>query len=476
MWLFRVVCLLAAACVTWRTAQAYPRPVRLFSRLALPSSTTGSDVEARLYLLYDRVTRKLHWDMLRVDDEIHSIRILLSGGEDVRAFDYREGVRGAAVVVVTDQCGPCACSGNAIVQLSDEILRDAKEGRWQAEWSVSGAAHTVPLHRIVEEPTPTHLVFLPHKYGRVLEIESDPNIPHDPTAFRKGQQGSSQNGSVAECASDGAAMSQHPMLRIDSGGDVVLLSHRSGHPLFWTVFPHPYWDAEKGRAVTLWDCSSVDIATVGGACDAIVNITRRNAISQTDLTAARERHFRDGLLRFSADGAHCGGAGPQSEGACPLVPPMTKPKRSKEDAQEVMLVSLSGVEHLPPVATRAYGVALLLLDKATRCLRWWVVHDVDVAGSPQASPPNAATRIVFHGPAERNEEGDVMFTLDSAASPSTGSRTVSAAEYDDILDGAVYINVCSRWRPGGELRGQVELFGTRELTANEQVLRQLRLV
>jgi len=113
-------------------------------------------------------------------------------------------------------------------------------------------------------------------------------------------------------------------------------------------------------------------------------------------------------------------------------------------------VPLSGAEEVPPVETAAKGTADLTYDPATRTVTWNVSYS-DLSGP--------ATMAHFHGPAAAGKNGPVTIWLSKkgaeAASPITGSATLTPDQAKQFTDGEWYINVHTAANPAGEIRGQM---------------------
>lgn len=103
---------------------------------------------------------------------------------------------------------------------------------------------------------------------------------------------------------------------------------------------------------------------------------------------------------------------------------------------------------VPANTTTGTGSATVTLDgnKIT-----WNVTFSDLSGP--------ATAAHIHGPAPAGKNAGVLVWLStkgkSAASPLTGSATLTAAQASDLMNGECYVNVHTAKNPGGEIRGQL---------------------
>jgi len=120
--------------------------------------------------------------------------------------------------------------------------------------------------------------------------------------------------------------------------------------------------------------------------------------------------------------------------------------------------SLDGAQETPPVITLGTGTLTGTYDDETNVLTW--------SGSFSALT-GTTTDAHFHGPAAEGEGpagvlvpiteagGGDVFPLDVMAGSYSGTATLSALNETRLLDGLIYINIHSTFRPGGEIRGQV---------------------
>ncbi|HTV36817.1 MAG TPA: CHRD domain-containing protein [Xanthobacteraceae bacterium] len=111
---------------------------------------------------------------------------------------------------------------------------------------------------------------------------------------------------------------------------------------------------------------------------------------------------------------------------------------------------LKGSSEVPSNTTSGTGSATVTLDPATNKITW------NVTFSGLTGPATAAH---IHGPAPAGKNAGVMIWLSEkgkpAASPLTGSGSLTAAQASDLMNGQCYVNVHTAANPGGEIRGQL---------------------
>lgn len=107
---------------------------------------------------------------------------------------------------------------------------------------------------------------------------------------------------------------------------------------------------------------------------------------------------------------------------------------------------LAGTNQVPPKPGGGTGTATAQLDPATKVL----TYRVEYTG---LSGP--ATAAHFHGPAEPTANAGVVVPFANAASPITGTATLTDAQVADLSAGKWYANVHTAANPGGEIRGQM---------------------
>ncbi len=112
----------------------------------------------------------------------------------------------------------------------------------------------------------------------------------------------------------------------------------------------------------------------------------------------------------------------------------------------MMTVSMSGANEVPPNASTGTGTAKIDLDG--NVLKWTVTY------SGTTGPVTAGH---FHGPAMPGANAGVVVPFPAPmSSPIVGSATLTAAQVADLKAGLWYVNLHTAAHPGGELRGQVK--------------------
>jgi hypothetical protein len=116
--------------------------------------------------------------------------------------------------------------------------------------------------------------------------------------------------------------------------------------------------------------------------------------------------------------------------------------------------SLDGLQETPPVATPATGFGTITFDDVSKLLSWNISYQ-DLIGT--------MNNAHFHGPAAVGV-GPAGVVLGVPLSPGgatagsfVGSATLNATQETQLLAGLWYFNIHSTFRPGGEIRGQVEV-------------------
>jgi len=111
--------------------------------------------------------------------------------------------------------------------------------------------------------------------------------------------------------------------------------------------------------------------------------------------------------------------------------------------------TLSPASEVPPVTGQGKGTAQVNIDSATKQASW----RVDYSG---LSGPATAAHI--HCGAAAGANSGVAVALGqgpTAASPMTGSGTMTDAQLADLQAGKCYVNVHTDANKGGEVRGQL---------------------
>lgn len=113
---------------------------------------------------------------------------------------------------------------------------------------------------------------------------------------------------------------------------------------------------------------------------------------------------------------------------------------------------LDGLQETPPVATPASGTASLTYDDASNLLNWTISFQSLIGTTTDAH---------FHGPAPVGTPAGVQVPIPHTngltADTLIGSATLTATQETQLLAGLWYINIHSTFRPGGEIRGQVNV-------------------
>jgi hypothetical protein len=115
-------------------------------------------------------------------------------------------------------------------------------------------------------------------------------------------------------------------------------------------------------------------------------------------------------------------------------------------ATETYKGTLSGGAEVPPVTGSGAGTATVTLDPATKM----ITYDVTYTG---LSGPAAAAHI--HCGAAAGANAGVAVAFPSAASPITGTATLTDAQMADLEAGKCYVNVHTAANKGGEVRAQL---------------------
>jgi hypothetical protein len=98
------------------------------------------------------------------------------------------------------------------------------------------------------------------------------------------------------------------------------------------------------------------------------------------------------------------------------------------------------------ITSTGAGKGVFTYDPATLVL----TYSIEYTG---LTGPAAAAHI--HGPAEAGANAGVVVPFTSAASPITGTATLTEAQAAELLAGKYYVNVHTAANRGGEIRGQI---------------------
>lgn len=116
-------------------------------------------------------------------------------------------------------------------------------------------------------------------------------------------------------------------------------------------------------------------------------------------------------------------------------------------ASETFSGTLSGKAEVPPVTSTGTGSAQVTLDTATK----QVAYKITYSG---LTGPAAAAHI--HCGAAAGTNAGVAVPFKDAASPISGSATLTDAQVADLEAGKCYVNVHTAANKGGELRAQLQ--------------------
>lgn len=98
------------------------------------------------------------------------------------------------------------------------------------------------------------------------------------------------------------------------------------------------------------------------------------------------------------------------------------------------------------ITSSGSGMGEFTYDPATKTLTYNVTYQ-------GLSGPAAAAHI--HGPAEPGGNAPPVVPFPSAASPITGTATLTDAQAAELAAGKYYVNVHTAANRGGEIRGQI---------------------
>lgn len=115
-------------------------------------------------------------------------------------------------------------------------------------------------------------------------------------------------------------------------------------------------------------------------------------------------------------------------------------------ATETFKGTLSTAAEVPPVTGSGSGTASVTLDTATKMITYSVTYT-------GLSGPAAAAHI--HCGAAAGANSGVAVPFPSAASPISGSATLTDAQVADLEAGKCYVNVHTAANKGGEIRAQL---------------------
>jgi hypothetical protein len=108
--------------------------------------------------------------------------------------------------------------------------------------------------------------------------------------------------------------------------------------------------------------------------------------------------------------------------------------------------SLNGTSEVPPNSTTGSGQATLEFDTATKQLKWTITY---------GGLTGAAAAAHIHGPAAAGANAAPIIPFANAASPITGTATLTDAQVADLMAGRLYVNIHTASNRPGEIRGQI---------------------
>lgn len=114
---------------------------------------------------------------------------------------------------------------------------------------------------------------------------------------------------------------------------------------------------------------------------------------------------------------------------------------------ETYRATLSSAQEVPVNPSAGTGSAEVMVNPSTMAMTYRVTY------SGLTGP---ATAGHIHGPAAAGQNAGVKVPFPTAAaSPITGSGTLTADQYADLKGGRYYVNIHTAAHPGGEIRGQL---------------------
>ena len=119
-----------------------------------------------------------------------------------------------------------------------------------------------------------------------------------------------------------------------------------------------------------------------------------------------------------------------------------KAEEAKMPTYTATLAAASGV------TSAGKGSGVFTLDPANRALNYTVTYE---------GLTGAAMAAHIHGPADAGANAGVVVPFANAASPITGTATLTEAQVAELNAGKYYVNVHTAANKGGEIRGQIVL-------------------
>jgi Cu/Zn superoxide dismutase len=124
--------------------------------------------------------------------------------------------------------------------------------------------------------------------------------------------------------------------------------------------------------------------------------------------------------------------------ACMTTP--AAPEAPKLPAYSATLAPGAGI------TSTGKGAGTFTFDPATSTLTYNVTYE---------GLTGAATMAHIHGPADPGANAGVVVPFSAAASPISGTATLTAAQAAELAAGKYYVNVHTAANRGGEIRGQI---------------------
>lgn len=115
-------------------------------------------------------------------------------------------------------------------------------------------------------------------------------------------------------------------------------------------------------------------------------------------------------------------------------------------ATETFKGTLSGGSEVPPVTSSGTGSATVTLDTATKQVKYTVTY---------SGLSGAATAAHIHCGAAAGANAGVAVPFPNAASPISGTATMTDAQIADLEAGKCYVNIHTAANKGGEIRAQL---------------------
>ncbi len=118
----------------------------------------------------------------------------------------------------------------------------------------------------------------------------------------------------------------------------------------------------------------------------------------------------------------------------------------KMDSKTQLKAQLNAAQEVPTNDSKGTGQGTFTYDPATKQLAYNITY------SGLKAP---ATAGHIHGPAAAGANAGVAIPFANAASPITGTATLTDQQAADLMAGRMYVNIHTSAHPGGEIRGQI---------------------